>query len=167
MEIAEAWKIGHKGLDNGVILTVAPNERRVRIEVGYGLEGVLPDVIASRIIREQIAPEFLEGNMDAGVLAGVSAIMKVASGEELPIPDAARRSGQRRSRRGLPSWAYLLILLLVFGSRGFFFLPFLMGSRGSHGRYRGAGFGGGGFGGGGGFSGGGGGFGGGGASGGW
>ena len=67
MQVAEAWRIGQKGLDNGVILTVAPNERELRIEVGYGLEGVLPDAITARIIREQITPAFREGDMDGGV----------------------------------------------------------------------------------------------------
>jgi uncharacterized protein len=74
IQIAEAWKVGQKGLDNGVILTVAPNEHKLRIEVGYGLEGVLPDAIAARIIRDEITPRFRSSQMEAGIVAGVRAI---------------------------------------------------------------------------------------------
>ncbi|HXX47090.1 MAG TPA: TPM domain-containing protein [Myxococcota bacterium] len=86
IQVAEAWKVGQKGLDNGVILTVAPNEHKVRIEVGYGLEGVLPDAIAARIIRDEITPRFRSGQMDQGIFAGVRAIEKVIAGEQLPVP---------------------------------------------------------------------------------
>jgi len=165
--VAEQWKVGHAGLDNGVILTVAPQERKVRIEVGYGLEGVLPDAIAFRIIDEQILPEFRRGDLQAGVLAGTAAILRVARGESLPIPRAARERGRgARDSGGSSSGSRVLLwlfLLLVFGWRGLFFAPFLGGSSRRSGRHYG---GGGGFGGGG-FGGGGGGFGGGGASGSW
>ncbi len=93
MRVAEAWKIGHTGLDNGVIVLVAPHERRVRIEVGYGLEGVIPDAIASRIIRERMTPLFAEGRMADGIEAGLDAVMAAARGEEIPAerrPHAAR-----------------------------------------------------------------------------
>ncbi len=165
IRIAEAWKVGQKGLDNGVILTVAPRERDVRIEVGYGLEGVMPDAIAFRIIRDHILPQFRAGDFEAGILTGAGAIMKAASGEVLPVPEPSRR--ERRTGGGLPVWIWLIFFLFAFGSRGFFFLPFLAGSAfGSRRRGGiGGGFGSGGFGGG--FSGGGGGFGGGGASGSW
>ena len=84
MRVAEAWKIGHSGLDNGVIVLVAPRERKVRIEVGYGLEGVIPDAIASRIIRERMTPLFAEGRMADGIEAGLDAVMAAARGEEIP-----------------------------------------------------------------------------------
>ncbi len=163
IQIAESWKVGQRGLDNGVILTVAPNERQVRIEVGYGLEGVLPDVIAARIIREWILPEFRAGRMDRGVEAGTRAILDRISGEDLPVP--SRGEGQ-----GAPLWVVGLWIAFVVGTmllRGFFFAPAFGGPRTRHrggtgGVFpRGGGFGGGGF------SGGGGGFGGGGASGRW
>jgi uncharacterized protein len=96
MRVAEAWKIGHAGLDNGVIVLVAPHERRVRIEVGYGLEGVIPDVVASRIIRERMTPLFAQGRMADGIEAGLDAVMAAARGEEIPAarrPQAARRNG--------------------------------------------------------------------------
>ncbi len=158
IEIAEAWKVGHAGLDNGVILTVAPTERRVRIEVGYGLEGVIPDAIAKRIIEDAILPEFRRGNVEAGVLAGAARILEAARGEYAP----ARRRGPARERGAwgqLGSLIWILLLLFAFGSRGLFFLPFMMGGS------RRGGFSSGGFSGG--FGGGGGGFGGGGASGSW
>ncbi len=163
--IAEAWKVGQKGLDNGVILTIAPQERDVRIEVGYGLEGVMPDAIAFRIIRDHILPQFRAGDLEAGILTGAGAIMQAAAGEVLPVPERSRR--ERRGGGGLPIWIWLVFLLFAFGSRGFFFWPFLAGSMLSGRRSGGiaGGFGSGGFGGG--FGGGGGGFGGGGASGSW
>src|SRR5262249_30860441 len=163
---------------NGVILTVAPNERELRIEVGYGLEGILPDAIASRIIHEVITPEFRAGRMDAGVLAGVRAIQTVVEGEKLPLPN-------RRPGPDVESWQtwfrvawIVLVLLIVFARTPLFWNLFGIGlpgfrrfgsySRGPFGRggFGGGGFSGGGFGGGG-FSGGGGSFGGGGASGRW
>ena len=169
IRVAEAWKVGHKQLENGVILTVAPEDRDLRIEVGYGLEGVMPDAIAFRIIRDHIVPEFRAGNLEQGILAGTTAIMQAASGEVLPVPRSGPRSERRERGGGFPVWAYLILILLAFGSRGFFFWPFLggvLGSDRSSGGFRSGGGFSGGFGGGG-FSGGGGGFGGGGASGSW
>jgi uncharacterized protein len=84
IRVAENWKIGKKGFDNGAILLVARDDRRLRIEVGYGLEGVLPDAIASRIIREVITPRFRSGDYAGGIEAGVEAILKVTRGEILP-----------------------------------------------------------------------------------
>ena len=169
IRVAENWKIGKKGFDNGVILLIAQNDRKLRIEVGYGLEGVLPDAIASRIIREVIVPRFRENNFAGGVEAGVEAIMKVTSGE--PLPEAARKKAPSRS---FPFLAQVVLLLLFLAFYGFstFGLSrratgWSTGGRRTYGGWGGGGFGGGGFGGGGGFSGGGGGFGGGGASGSW
>ena len=82
LEIARGYKLGQKKDNNGVLLVVAPNEKKVRIEVGYGLEGVLTDAVASEIINSVMIPEFKNGNMSEGVKDGVLAIMKVASGEE-------------------------------------------------------------------------------------
>jgi uncharacterized protein len=86
IRVAETWKIGKKGFDNGAILLVARDDRKLRIEVGYGLEGVLPDAIASRIIREVITPRFRSGDYTGGIEAGVDSILKVAKGEVLPQP---------------------------------------------------------------------------------
>ena len=82
LEIARGYKLGQKEDNNGVLLVVAPNEKKVRIEVGYGLEGVLTDAISSQIINSVMIPEFKNGKMSEGVKDGVLAIIKVASGEE-------------------------------------------------------------------------------------
>lgn len=159
IQLAEEWKVGHKGLDNGVILTIAPNERKLRIEVGYGLEGVIPDAVAKRIIEEVITPEFKAGDFRTGIFLGVQHILAAASGEPAPPRPRSRPRGSRTSS-GLGHLVWLLVLSTVLLSRGgWLFLPFLLG--GGRGGFGGGGFGGGGFGGGGG------GFGGGGASGGW
>ena len=82
LEIARGYKLGQKKDNNGVLLVVAPNEKKVRIEVGYGLEGVLTDAVASEIINSVMIPEFKNDKMSEGVKDGVLAIIKVASGEE-------------------------------------------------------------------------------------
>ena len=87
IRVADAWKLGRKGVDDGAILMVAKNDRRVRIEVGYGLEGALPDAIANRIIDETITPHFKQGDYDGGIEAGVDQMISVVDGEPLPEPD--------------------------------------------------------------------------------
>lgn len=82
VRLFEDWQIGKKEKDNGVLLLVAPNEKKVRIEVGYGLESVLTDAKAGRIIREKITPAFKEGDFDKGVVSGIEAIQKVAGGDK-------------------------------------------------------------------------------------
>ena len=84
IRVAEAWKIGKKGFDNGAILLIARDDRKLRIEVGYGLEGVMPDAIASRIIREVITPRFRSGDFAGGIEAGVDTMLKITKGEILP-----------------------------------------------------------------------------------
>jgi uncharacterized protein len=81
IKVAEAWKIGSKGVDNGVILLVARDDRKVRIEVGRGLEGKLTDLVSGRIIRNSIIPRFRAGDFDGGVAAGVNDIVEAARGE--------------------------------------------------------------------------------------
>ncbi len=156
------WGIGQRDEDTGALLLVAPAERQVRIEVGYGLEGVLTDAVSWDIIQGRILPQFRQGNMDAGVLAGARAVIAALGGEYEPS-GAGEEPGERRES-ALAFW--ILVALILLSSFG----------RGRRGRRRaflgGAllGSGGGGFsggGGGGGFRGGGGSFGGGGASGGW
>ncbi len=88
VRVEESWKLGRKGIDDGVLLVVAKNDRRLRIEVGYGLEGVLPDAIAKRIIEEDIAPRFKQGDFYGGIRAGTDRIMRVIEGEKLPPPRA-------------------------------------------------------------------------------
>ena len=86
IRVAEAWKIGRAGKDDGVILVVAKDDRTLRIEVGYGLEGAIPDAIAKRIIEESIVPKFRQGDFPGGIAAGVDVIMKLVEGEKLPPP---------------------------------------------------------------------------------
>jgi uncharacterized protein len=81
IRVAEAWKIGQKGRDNGVILLIAKNERKIRIEVGRGLEGKLTDLVSGRIIRNEIVPRFKAGDFDGGIRQGVSSIMETIKGE--------------------------------------------------------------------------------------
>ncbi|MBI2312205.1 MAG: TPM domain-containing protein [Betaproteobacteria bacterium] len=91
IRVVDQWNLGRKGVDDGVLLLVATNDRELRIEVGRGLEGVLPDLIASRIVREIIVPRFKEGDFSGGIAAGVERIIGVVQGEPLPAPE--RRSG--------------------------------------------------------------------------
>jgi uncharacterized protein len=105
IRVADQWKLGRKGVDDGAILIVAKNDRHVRIEVGRGLEGALPDAIANRIIDEEITPRFKQGDFDGGVQAGVDRMISVINGEPLPPPD----HGLLRSR-GL---GHMLPLLLI------------------------------------------------------
>ena len=89
IRVAEKWKLGRKGVDDGAILIVAKEERKLRIEVGRGLEGVLPDAVAKRIIADDIVPRFKQGDFNAGVNAGVDRMIKVIDGEPLPAPKAS------------------------------------------------------------------------------
>lgn len=89
----EQWKLGRKGIDDGVLLVIAKNDRKLRIEVGYGLEGALNDATAKRIISETIVPRFKQGDFAGGVSAGVARILGVVSGEALPPPAAGPPGG--------------------------------------------------------------------------
>jgi uncharacterized protein len=108
IRVADAWKLGRKGVDDGAILLVAKEDRRVRIEVGQGLEGALPDAIANRIITETITPHFKLGDYDGGVEKGIDKMISVVNGEPLPQPD---KKWERHSGLGnmLP-----LLLVVVF-----------------------------------------------------
>jgi uncharacterized protein len=86
IRVAEAWKIGRKKVDDGALLVVAKNDRKLRIEVGYGLEGALTDVTARRIIDEDITPKFRSGDFAGGINSGVDRIIAVVNGEQLPAP---------------------------------------------------------------------------------
>jgi uncharacterized protein len=170
IRVAERWKLGNDKRDDGLVLIVVPKERQLRIEVGYGLEGDVPDAIAARVIREILAPAFQRGDFAGGIEAAFDALMRAASGQGLPqaAPAAEPRGAPKGSPFALfgPVVFFLLLWLLGGGRRGrggMMWLGPLIGAG------MGGGFGGGrrGGGGGGGFRGGGGGFGGGGASGGW
>jgi uncharacterized protein len=89
VRLAEAWKVGRKNIDDGAILIVAKDDRALRIEVQYGLEGVLTDATASRIINDTIVPLFKQGDFFGGVNAGLDQMLRVIDGEPLPAPDQA------------------------------------------------------------------------------
>lgn len=88
LRVAEAWTLGRRGVDDGVLFLVAKDDRAMRIEVGYGLEGVIPDAVAKRIINEIVAPFFTQGDFYGGVEAGVSRVIRLVDGEPLPPPRA-------------------------------------------------------------------------------
>ena len=98
IRVAEAWKIGRRKHDDGVLVTVAKNDRKMRIDVGYGLEGAIPDVVAKRIISETMAPKFRQGDFAGGLSAAVTQIETLIGGESLPPPDSSDRVVCRRRR---------------------------------------------------------------------
>lgn len=153
-QLGRYWKIGQAGKNNGVILLVAPNERKVRIEVGYGLEPVLTDAISSSIVQGIILPNFRAGQLEQGVVEGTQAIVNVLGGKSIALSQKTTSN-----EKPIPFWLVIIFvfLFLWFVIKHPFLAAVFLTSRGSR-------FGGGG---GGGFSGGGGGFGGGGASGSW
>lgn len=168
-QLGRHWGVGQKGKDNGAILIVAAKDRKVRIEVGYGLEGVLPDATTYNIIQSQILPEFRHGSYEAGILGGVQAMIQAIGGKYQP---GATASSHRKKSAGVfalffPFMLFIALIAIFNGIRS--------GRRWHRHGYWGGGYWGGGSGGsfgggsfgGGGFSGGGGSFGGGGASGGW
>jgi uncharacterized protein len=112
IRVAEAWKLGRKGVDDGAILLVAKNDRRVRIEVGQGLEGALPDAIANRIISEIITPHFKQADYDGGVEAGIDQMISVVNGEPLPQPD---RKWERHNGLGNMLPLLLVVVFVVSG----------------------------------------------------
>ena len=87
IRVAEAWKIGRARVDDGVILVIAKDDHKLRVEVGRGLEGPIPDVVAKRVIREVIAPHFLTGDFNGGIVDGTAALMRLIAGELLPPPN--------------------------------------------------------------------------------
>lgn len=114
IRVAEAWKTGRKGVDDGAILVIAQQDRRMRVEVGYGLEGALTDLISNRIIQETLRPAFRAGEFGAGVEAGVDRMIGVIDGEPLPPPDP-----RWSEEGGLPvsggSVVMVIILALIGG----------------------------------------------------
>jgi uncharacterized protein len=112
LRVAEQWKPGRKKVDDGALLVVAKDDRTLRIEVGYGLEGALTDAASKRIISEVIVPRFRQGDFYGGITAGVDRILRVIDGEPLPKPEERRPAGMRGIGSFLP---VLMILALVVG----------------------------------------------------
>ena len=169
LRVAEKWQPGQRDKDNGVLLLISIDDRQVRIETGYGLEGSLTDAISSRIIRNEIAPRFRNGDYDGGVEAAVMAIISAIAGEYVNDEPVS----QKRNAKGSPLTTIIIIIIIIIlvsrnkrggGGRGGWSagrgwigpLGGLGGGAwGSRGGFGGGGFGGGSFGGGGGFGGGG------------
>ncbi len=156
----EKWKVGRKGLDDGLVLFIMSQDHKLRIEVGYGLEGVVPDAIASRVINEIMAPRIQSGDHDGAVTAGIDALTGTIGGQAGSVPAAQTPEPPKPvSLVRLIFYGIIGILLLLFAithpSLAFYFLASMLSS-GRQGYGGGGGFGGGGFSGGGGRSGGGG-----------
>jgi uncharacterized protein len=120
LKVARAWKLGRKGKDDGILLLVARDDRKVRIEVGYGLEGSLPDALSGRIIRGEMVPRFRGGDYAGGVQAGVDAVVKALDGTYSPPPDAlpGRPGGLEPGDMGVLD--KILMSFFVFGILGLF-----------------------------------------------
>jgi len=110
IRLAEKWKIGQQGRNNGVILLVVKNDRKLRIEVGYGLEGALPDALSGTIIRNEIAPRFKAEQFYQGIDAGVNALIAATKGEY--------KAGPKKKRSQMEAW----IPFLIVGAFVFFFI---------------------------------------------
>ena len=124
LRAAEQWKLGHKGLDNGMLLVVASQDRAARIEVGYGLEGVVPDVVAKRVLEDTLFPRFRAGDFEGGLDAATDALMRAARGEEIPSerrPQPVLR--QRSVMDPLPAVFFASLLA------SFLAMPFRRGAR--------------------------------------
>jgi len=147
IRVVEAWKLGKKGKDDGLLLLVANKERKLRIEVGYGLEGEITDAFSARVIRNVVVPAMRAGNAAAGFDQAFSLLMKKASGEDVAPPQgAADREPRRRSSS---PFGWLVLLFFISPILIPFILARIRGGRGGGGPWGGGGFGGGGFGGGG------------------
>lgn len=123
VRVFETWKLGKKGKDNGVLLIAVPKERKLRIEVGYGLEGVLTDAVTSRIIRNVIAPEFKAGNFDQGMDAGVNALIGQLEGkgaDALPEPAATKSAAASMPKPSMSMGERFLFGAFIFGIIGLF-----------------------------------------------
>ncbi len=115
IRVAQAWKLGRKGVDDGAIFVIAKNDRNMRIEVGYGVEGALPDAIAKRIIREDVTPHFKSGEFYLGIVAGTDRIMRTIDGEPLPEPSLTQRARKPGSDIGSALPVLLMVSLVVGG----------------------------------------------------
>ena len=115
LRVAEAWKIGRKKIDDGALLVIAKNDRRLRIEVGYGLEGALTDVTTKRIIDEDITPKFKAGDFAGGVSAGVIRMIRVIDGEKLPEPEPPHWQNRGLLGDVDPFNPFILVFVVIVG----------------------------------------------------
>jgi uncharacterized protein len=116
IRVAEAWKIGRRKVDDGALVVVAKDDRKLRIEVGYGLEGALNDVTAKRIIDEVITPKFRSGDFAGGIFAGVYRVIAVIDGEKLPAPEARRQQDSGLLSHIDPLNPIFIFILFIVGA---------------------------------------------------
>jgi len=114
IRVAEQWKLGRKGVDDGVLLLVAKNDRALRIEVGYGLEGVIPDAVAKRVVSDVIVPHFKQGDFYGGIEAGVDRLIRLVDGEPLPPPSRTGATGSSGSG-GIEDYLPLAFIVVIIG----------------------------------------------------
>ena len=110
LRVAEAWKIGRKGVDDGIVVVVARSDQAMRIEVGYGLEGAVPDAVAKRLIEEEFIPRFREGDFYGGLRAGLDRLMRVIDGEPLPPP---KQEGGGSEPRSIETYFILFMAIVI------------------------------------------------------
>jgi len=117
--VFDQWKLGRKGVDDAVMLVVAKEDRRVRIQPGYGLEGAIPDAIANRVIQEYLVPKFRAGDYGGGIVDATAQLVKLIEGEPLPAPVSDNHVGERR---GGPDWMFALFAAFIVATivRGMF-----------------------------------------------
>ena len=114
IRVAESWKIGRKAVDDGVLVVVAKSDQTMRLEVGYGVEGAIPDAVAKRLIEETFVPRFREADIYGGLNDGIDRLIRVIDGEPLPEPAVARSGSNARS---LETY-FVLFLAVVFAVGG-------------------------------------------------
>ncbi len=113
IRVADTWKLGRTGIDDGALLLIAKDDRALRIEVGYGLEGVLPDAIAKRIIAETITPLFKRGDYYGGIAAGIEQMIAVIEGEPLPpVRDRSAATGNYQNYESLLFVGFMLVMVV-------------------------------------------------------
>lgn len=110
LRVVEQWKFGRQRVDDGALLLVAKDDRAVRIEVGYGIEGVLSDILSRRIIDEQITPRFRDGDFQGGITAGVDQMMRLIDGEALPAPSSRSRPASADPGQ---FWPFVVVVVAV------------------------------------------------------
>ncbi|MGB4812466.1 MAG: YgcG family protein [Methylophilaceae bacterium] len=119
IRVAEQWKLGRKKTDDGVLVLIAKNDRKMRIEVGYGLEGAIPDVYAKRIVSDVMRPHFKQNDFYGGIDASVDALISIVNGEALPAPEAQGSGGRMGGENMLPLFLFGTIFLTLFFQRIF------------------------------------------------
>jgi uncharacterized protein len=125
-KVFNEWKLGQKGKDNGILIVVVPDDRRMRIEVGYGLEGTMPDLLASRIIQEIATPRFREGDYNGGITDCVNSVIKVLDGESIPETVTTEETASESTsfmdmeKPSMPLTERILIGAFIFGIIGLF-----------------------------------------------